>query len=524
MNQVKYNLSKMKFIQVILVILQLFVIKIVVAPAQKVSEISDAKTTYDLLLTRFKIYIEYYTLKEETKQLYEEALQYGQNKEYEIGAIILEEALDLLKNEANSSSEMVALSSLPLNPGVKTSGQDFKLSMISGMDFNRQEFELGFVESDSTVKEEFSKPYVGLSARYYLSNGQHNIIEIQNSIRFDKENWRDDYRIRWQPISNFYILYSGYWNEARVSETYSYWDQVIASRLTADLSHNLFLSFFNTFNYKSYRTVNFYLKDFYRNRFNALGEWRTSLLGITSLEYGNEVNESLGLEDNDYLQHNIRLGIRNDSFEKFYYNFLVDGSTRDYVIQFDDSLIYNKYQSLGVEVLYEVAVVENLRLFVEDYFLYKVYEQKSSLEPDYYWNFLRPGFRLSFFDHVEVGAGYEWEFKEHLGHPLDSYNVNEQNYNSNGIFVSLNYFSFGGMYLTTSVSYQWRRYPDSITNDLISIYSNRNIFSAMLLAYIPITSQLNLNGFAMYDSDEDIDFDQQNNQSTIFTIELEYIF
>ncbi len=114
--------------------------------------------------------------------------------------------------------------------------------------------------------------------------------------------------------------------------------------------------------------------------------------------------------------------------------------------------------------------------------------------------------------------------KEHLAHPLNSYNVNEQNYNSNGIFVSLNYFSFGGMYLTTSVSYQWRRYPDSITNDLISIYSNRNIFSAMLLAYIPIISQLTLNGFATYDNDEDIDFDQQNNQSTIFSVELEYIF
>ncbi len=62
-------LNKMKIIQVILIILQLFVIKIVVAPAQKVSEISDAKTAYDLLLTRFKIYIEYYTLSEETKQL-----------------------------------------------------------------------------------------------------------------------------------------------------------------------------------------------------------------------------------------------------------------------------------------------------------------------------------------------------------------------------------------------------------------------------------------------------------------------
>ena len=88
----------------------------------------------------------------------------------------------------------------------------------------------------------------------------------------------------------------------------------------------------------------------------------------------------------------------------------------------------------------------------------------------------------------------------------------------------MNYFSTGGMYLTASVSYQWRRYPDSITKDLISLYSNRNIFSAMILAYIPITSQLNLNGFATFDNDEDIDFDQQNNQSTIFTVEFEYIF
>jgi hypothetical protein len=500
------------------------VIKIVVSPAQKVSEITDSKTSYDLLLTRFKIYLEYYTINEKSKLLYEEALQYGQNKEYEIGAIILEEALDLLKNDEGDFSELMPLSPLPQSLGMRASGQDFKLSVISGMDFNRQEFELGFVEGDSTVEEEFSKPYVGLSARYFSNNGQHNVIEIQNSIRFDKENWRDDYRIRWQPISSFYILYSGYWNEARVEETHSYWDQVIASRLTFDFSRTLYFSFLNTFNYKSYRTENFYLKDFYRNRINARGELRTSLLGITSLEYANEANESLGLEDNDYLQHTIRIGIRNDSFEKFYYNFLVDGSTREYVIQFDDRLVYNRFQSLGVEALYEVGIVKELRLFLEDNFLYKVYEQKSSLEPDYYWNFFRPGFRISFINQLDIGIGYEWEFKEHLALPLDSYNVNEQNYNSNGVFVSLNYFSIGGTYLTTSISYQWRRYPNSLTNDLLSIYSNRNIFSAMLLAYVPLTNNFNLNVFATFDNDNDIDFDQQNNQSTIFSVELEYIF
>jgi hypothetical protein len=514
----------MKFVNVILVIMQLFVIKIVVAPAQKVSEIADAKTTFDLLLTRFKIYLDYYSLSEETQQLYDEALRYGQNKEYEIGSILLEEALELLKPEAGSPADIQTVKTLPIMSTPNASGQDFKLSALTGIDFNRQEFELGFIESDSTVEEEFSKPYIGIIAGYFFNNGEFNFIEIQNSIRFDNENLRNDFRIRWQPVSSFYIIYSGYWNEARVEETYSYFDQVLSSRLTFDLSRNLFLSFMNTFNYKSYRTENIFLKDFYRNRFNALGEWRTSFLGITSLEFWNEINESLGPQDNDYYQNNVRLGVRNDSFEKFYYNFLVDGGMRDYALQFDDSLIFNRFQSLGVEATYEVGVLEQLRVFIENDFLYKYYEQKSSLEPDYYWNLFRPGFRLSLFNKLDLGVGYEWEFKEHTGFPVDNYNVNEQNYNSNGVFVSLNFFSMEGTYLTTQASYQWRRYPNSLTNDLISIYSNRNIFSIMLLAYVPLTENFSFNVFAIFDNDNDIDFDQQNNQSTIFTVELEYTF
>ena len=163
------------------------------APAQQVSELADAKSAYDLMLTRFKIYLEYYTLDEETKLLYEEALQYGQNNEYEIGMILLEEALEMLKNEQESTSNVVAPSSLSGYSSMRTSQQDFNLSIISGLDFNRQEFELGFVESDSTVKEEFSKPYIGLSARYYLSNGEHNVIDFQNSIRFDKYIFKQKY-------------------------------------------------------------------------------------------------------------------------------------------------------------------------------------------------------------------------------------------------------------------------------------------------------------------------------------------
>ena len=111
----------MKIVNIILVILQLFFIKVVVAPAQKVSDIADAKTTFELLVTRFKIYLDYYTIDEETQQLYDEALQYGQNNEYEIGSIILEEAIVSLKVEDGSSPESTTVNTAPLSMLPKSS-------------------------------------------------------------------------------------------------------------------------------------------------------------------------------------------------------------------------------------------------------------------------------------------------------------------------------------------------------------------------------------------------------------------
>ena len=106
----------------------------------------------------------------------------------------------------------------------------------------------------------------------------------------------------------------------------------------------------------------------------------------------------------------------------------------------------------------------------------------------------------------------------------DIFNVSEQNYNSNGFFLSLSYLNSPGAYLSASVRYQWRRYPKSAPNDIISIYSNRNVLSVTAMVYWPLMSNLFLNTYIMYDNDQDIEIDQQSNQSTIFTTELEYKF
>ena len=287
-----YNILKLNYLQIVLVIFQLLFLKVIIAPAQKVGEVVSAKANYDLLLTRFKVYIEYFMMKEEVKRLYDEALQYAQSDEYEIAAIMLEEALIILKEDDDSSQKAVEKTA-PLNSVVNSSGQGLKFSIITGMDFNRQEFEVGFLESDSTVKEEFNKPYLGLSTRYSLNYGEEAFFELYNAIRYDKENWRGEYRLRWQPFNDFYIQYAGYWSQARVTDSNSYWDHMIMTKLNSQLSNDFYWSLYNTFDYKYYFSDNSFIRDFYRNRFNTLGEWRTFLAGIISLEYGNEINETL---------------------------------------------------------------------------------------------------------------------------------------------------------------------------------------------------------------------------------------
>ena len=102
----------MRYIQILLIIFQLFFLKIIIAPAQKVGEVVDLELNYQLLLTRFKVYIEYFLMDEEIELLYSEALHYGEAEQYDIAVIMLEEALTILKDKGEKP-ELNPVLSLP---------------------------------------------------------------------------------------------------------------------------------------------------------------------------------------------------------------------------------------------------------------------------------------------------------------------------------------------------------------------------------------------------------------------------
>jgi hypothetical protein len=253
-------------------------------------------------------------------------------------------------------------------------------------------------------------------------------------------------------------------------------------------------------------------------------EWYRKNNRAFSVEYMNELNEYLGHDNMDYFQNGIRLGYRKSEFQTLNYSIVLEGIFRDYTLQFEDSTINNNYKHGGLEATLDIPIINRLRFEIFDNFILKEYDLKSSLEPDYIWNLMRSGLFFYILSDFELGVGYEWELKNHDSTIDEIYDTSEQDFQSSGLYTSLNYYTTSGIYFTAVLSYQWRRYQNSLINDLISIYSNRNILSIMVMAYLPISNHFTFNAFATYDDDDDIDLDQQNNQSTIFSLEIEYKF
>ena len=92
----------MRYIQFFLVIYQLLFIKLTMLPAQTINMVVNARANYDLLLDRFKVYIEYYIKNEEVHSLYNDAMEYANLEDYCIASVLLKEAISILKSDPDS--------------------------------------------------------------------------------------------------------------------------------------------------------------------------------------------------------------------------------------------------------------------------------------------------------------------------------------------------------------------------------------------------------------------------------------
>ncbi len=473
---------------------------------------SDEK--YDLLMTELQLYASYSTLPESVSALIDSAARYAKNGDYDFALVYLEQARgDLPEKPIKKTPE--------INPQ-KPSHLSYYFQ--SGVDFNRQEFELGFDQSDSTLLEQVNKPFVGFGFRL---NGTDGSFLLEDHIRYDKENLDNDFSIRnhWQGRVWSLDGFNGYIYDNNFLTPSLGYHEVYSRWMLRYRSDNLDLTFGDDSRYKRYFEPSSDVPDYFRNTFASNLSYQFNSYHSLRLQYSFDYNQSIQTSNNDYADNRADVEYDGVWFDRLKIRFPVDVEDKKFSYILNDSLLNNTALTFTVNPQLDYHVTDFFTIGMAYRIDKKNYRIKTEQDPDYTYAQFSPELKLNFTDEFQLGIGYVLENKQHVLQPgLEDIYISEQNYRAQGIIFSFDITKLSGLLLSFDASYTKRRYPDAVAADNFSIYANRNVLSLLTFAQWPIMEKLLLNIIVSYDNDKDLDSDFNDSRSSYYTLDLKYEF
>ena len=472
----------------------------------------DAES-YRLLYSEAQAFQSYQSASAPVTALMDSARSYAAQKDYLLASVFLEEYLQSIRKPQ-------------LQPTAKeaTATKLFRLEVSTGVDFNRQEFELGYSNADSLLSEEISKPYVALN----LETALWKQVSLQTNVRYDKENSTALARLyasRNTDSGQWYVdgAFSLDRNRLYPEFSYSEWDS--RQMASAEWTSALKIAVWNTFRYKKYKTPSETVPSFLKDETQLRWDFITSGNGRYQLTYRSDFNHSLNTSHNDYWEQTASIASAILNTIQSGLNLESGYTNKRYSYLWDDSTVNNRAQTVYIHS--------------DGYFYFnrwlswkfrydgqtKRYTQKSEQDPDYWLHELNTELKGDLFDGASLSAGYRLEYKKHIVTPgLEAKYVQDQNYVGNGLVIGGDYFRLNGTLISLEASYTFRRYPTGIAEAWGGLYNDKNVLNITFVAQIPLLSCINLNLFASYDNDKDLDSDYGNSRSSIFSAEVLYTF
>ncbi len=479
----------------------------------------DDKADYETLHLQLELQ-QNYQPGSDVRALLDSAETYAAQQDYVMALVFLEEARDSFRTSA-AESRSPAPDTLP--PQYLSASGPFRFSMLSGVDFNRQEFELGFDQSDSVLLDQVSKPYVGLAMKFEPFSRP---FSIQNILRYDKENFDNELRLagRWYGkvhtfesrlsyLFNRNFVYNnlGY-NELNADFIYTFSNELWSGRLQ------------NTSRLKAYQSPDANVPDYFRNTLNGyLSYYRGAGFSLQAY-YALDYNESRNTRNNDFVNQYLGLSAHwKAGGVSLRINPQVEQNRFTYLVA--DSLLDNRSQTARLEATLSYRIFNPLEIRLNGSYRQKSYLKKTEQEPDYKLVNFNPEGRFYINNQFSLGAGGYWEKRRHTVSPgLDSAYVVQQDYSDRGLTLNVDYASAQGRVLSLSVRYSARRYQGGDSGANFSLYADRNIWSGLLFVQWPLFDHLSLQAVAMYDNDKDLDSAFNDSKSSFYTLELKYEF
>ncbi len=449
--------------------------------------------------------------------LLDSARSYAQKGQMIMATVFLEQILDTHLTVADQK-----VTSLP------DYKNDFSFTIKSGLDFNRQEFEVGYIQTDSVIFDELQKPFLGIELVKALSYSPQNTFQFLLNSRYDKENFIAEGKIiqshKGSALNSIYEAGLSYDRNYLYPE-FTAFEGYGRQRMNWMWSGKYTLQIDNNVRYKKYKQPSQDIPSFIRDRFAAGLGYGTLLANSWQLEYTMDLNESLHSINNDYLDQmmNVSWNSRTAGLTAWSAELAAGFNRFSYVI--GDSVYKNRAKVIQAQIHSNTHISSKLSLKMEYNGRLKSYIKKSEQDPDYWLNRFTSTFQRQCCTHFAFDAGYQFEMKNHFTFKgAEEAYILDQNYFGNGFLLGIEYSNIYSYLISFSAGYSWRRYPDATGDKAFSLYSNRNILTFSLIGQIPLTKRTVVNIFASYDNDQDLDREESNTRNSFFSADLEYRF
>ncbi len=304
---------------------------------------------YHLLLTEASVFLHYNSAAVSETALVDSAKYYAKQKDYFLASVFLEEFLEQ------------QTASLPhAQPKIIPRQKRVSFTVSSGIDYNRQEFELNFIESDSVLADEIQKPFGAVDISVLLNGTEENGILMQAGLRADKENTSSQiHLLALRQKSTFgYRLDAGFmYDNNKTYPDFTYSEMNSRQTVHWKMSPSWSLRADNELRYKKYKNPSQTTPDFFKNSLRAVSDYYAANGNLISLSYLADFNESINYLNNDYFEQSVRINGSKMMAGGSGLQYALEARTKRFVYAMDDSVLSNRAQSLNLQLQADIILL-----------------------------------------------------------------------------------------------------------------------------------------------------------------------
>jgi len=479
-------------------------------------------------------------------ELIKEAQNFAKEGDYETGLLLLDSASDLAKSSSSQAAILPEGSENSIRPmaGEPAGRWSWKPGIVTGMDFWRQEFDLGFSGEASTYFESSWNPFVGLRLRGNYEGASLSSFETYLLGKVSRDYYSGEASVRglFGSLQRGHFLFDNRFEatDYRNGLSLKYLENRTTLQAGVELARNFVFLAGNEFQIRNYAEQSELYPNYFQNLIYGGLQYTSGLATRLAAQYNFGFRRHSHYLEDDFREHRIEASVYqttaiNSSI--FFQNIWRD---RKYVHGDVDSSYQNSYQEEYFRADFRFGLSHWASFDLQGDFTLRQHPNASLYTPDFVDVRANPRFLFRLIGDLQLGLGYLFTLRVYKQDiirttpaPVPTANaaasqqyLGYEDYFSHGASLSLELFRLGSFMMSLTDQFELRTYPNSPTNDIngFGLYTDRAINSILMFLSWQILPQMDFGLMINYDDDRGRKVENSDTRNSLFSLDLGYSF